>query len=334
VSREEVPARREPRGLEVTRGAVVESRHVVHAAAGDGEKILATFGDGHRLTVYRSCSKVLQAYPVVVSGAADRYGLGPRELALACGSHTGTEEHVAVVADMLARAGLGVEHLQCGSHAPRDAAAARRLREAGQRPSALHHNCSGKHAAMLLRCRHQGWPEDTYLDPAHPHQSEVHAVVAGYAGLDPARTPVVVDGCSAPIFAVPLSAMARSYALLVQGRGPDGRPSATAARLVRAILDHPDMASGPGFLDTEFIRAARGEYVAKIGAEAVYAVAHVPTGRALAFKVEDGNMRAVPAALFDLLTALDWPVPAGLESFARPEVTTLRGARVGEIRPA
>jgi L-asparaginase II len=158
-------------------------------------------------------------------------------------------------------------------------------------------------------------------------------VVAGYAGLPPGGVPVVLDGCSAPVFAVPLSGMARSYAWLAQGRGPDGRPSTTAALLVEAILAEPDMASGPGFLDTEFMRAACGDYIAKIGAEGVYTIGHVPTGHGLALKVEDGNMRAVPPALFDLLAELGWPVPDGLDRFARPELTTLAGARVGEIRP-
>jgi L-asparaginase II len=333
VSEGSGPARRPPRGVEVTRGGVVESRHAVHAAASDGQRLLGSYGDAGWLTVYRSSSKVLQAFPLVRSGAADRYGLGPRELAVACGSHAGTAAHVEVVTGMLARAGLTVDHLQCGAHEPRDGASARALRESGARPTAAHHNCSGKHAGMLLRCRHEGWPVENYLDPGHPHQVDTHGVVAGYAGLATEDVPVVLDGCSAPVCAVPLSAMARSYALLAQGRGPDGAPSPHAGRLVQAILSEPDMAAGPGLLDTEFIRAGQGAYVGKIGAEGVYAAAHLPTGRGLAFKVEDGGMRAVPAALFDLLEALGWPVPPGLSKFARPGLTSLRGIPVGEIRP-
>ncbi|MBI5836018.1 MAG: asparaginase [Candidatus Eisenbacteria bacterium] len=324
----------DPRVLEVTRGALVESRHVVHAAASDGARLIATFGDPHRVTYYRSASKVFQAFPLVESGAADHFGLGPRELAIACGSHSGTALHVATVLDMLSRAGLGVEHLQCGTHAPTDAAAARELADSGRKPTAACHNCSGKHAGMLLATRFRGWPVETYLDPEHPHQVEIRRIVADYAGMGPGDVAVAVDGCSAPVFAVPLLSMAHSYARFIRGLGPDGAPSATVARLLDAVRAEPDMVGGPGKLDTEFMRASGGGYIVKIGAEAVYCVGHVPTGRGLAFKVEDGNMRAVPAALFDLLGALGWPIPAGLERFARPEVRNFRDRVVGEIRGA
>lgn len=322
-----------PRVIEVTRGEGVESLHRVRAAVSDGEQILEVFGDAEAPTFYRSCSKPMQAWAVVESGAADRFGLSSRELALACGSHSGTPAHTGAVLEMLRRGGLEVQNLQCGVHPPRDEAALAALAEAGESPSALHHNCSGKHAGMLLRCQHEGWPVDSYLNPLHPHQVQLRSVIAGYAGMKPEEVLVAIDGCSAPVFGVPTTAMARSFARLAQGRGPDGGPSESTARIVQAMRTHPDMVGGPGRFDTEFMWAAEGDYLVKIGAEGVYGVGHIPTGRGLAFKIEDGNGRAVPVALLDLLDALRWPIPEGAEPFVTEVVTNFRDLDVGLIRP-
>ena len=326
--------RHEPRVIEVTRGDAVESRHVVHAAVSDGTDLVAAFGDPDRLTHYRSAAKAFQAWPLVVSGAADHFSFGPREIAVACGSHSGTAVHTATVAGMLSRCGLGAGHLLCGKHVPFDEPTAAEMAARGEAPSALHHNCSGKHAGMLARCVHQGWPVGNYIDPAHPHQVEIRAVVAAYAGIPPGDVHVAIDGCSAPVFAVPLVGIARSFARLARALGPDGNPAPAMARIRDAMRAHPEMVGGPDRLDTDVMTAASGDYVVKIGAEAVYGVGRVSTGLGLAFRIEDGGMRAVGPALADLLRALEWPVPPGLERHFRPPVTNYRDLVVGEIRPA
>ncbi len=322
-----------PREVRVWRGLVLESCHQVHAAVHDGTRLLAGFGDAHRRTFYRSASKPFQATPLVRSGAADRFGLTREELAMACASHTGTPRHTQLVAGMLRKGGLVPGQLQCGSHPPYDPASWASMQREGITPNELHENCSGKHAGMLLRCLHEGWPLETYLHPGHPHQRDILGVIAGYAGEDPAGVTVGVDGCSAPVFAVPLSGMARSWARFAAGLGPGGQACATAVRLRDAMRMEPFLVGGPGRLDTDLMTAAAGEYVVKIGAEAVYCVGHLPSGRGLALKVEDGNARAIGPALHDLLTELGWPVPAGLEAHFQPVITTERGARAGRIGP-
>lgn len=322
-----------PRVIEVTRGGLVESSHLVRAAVSDGGRLLELFGDAARPTFYRSCSKPMQAYWLLESGAADRFGLTTREIALACGSHSGTGAHTSTVKLMLERGGLTERDLQCGVHPPRDESTLEAMRISGEPPNALHHNCSGKHAGMLLACQHAGWPVENYLDPAHPHQIRLRAAIAAYAGMPPEQVGVAIDGCSAPVFAVPVSGMAQSFARLAQGLGPGGEPSGSVGRIRDAMRTHPDMVGGPGRLDTEFMWAAGGDYIVKIGAEGVYGVGHLPTGFGLALKVEDGNTRAVSVALFDLLETLGWPVPAGLDAFAFPMVTNFRDIEVGVIRP-
>ena len=316
----------------VTRGGRTESLHLGAVAVADGRGALhAASGDPSLVTYLRSAAKPIQALVVVESGAADAFGLGPRELAVIAGSHSGEPAHVAAVQDILAHCGLGEEALQCGAQAPlaRDAAAA--LAAAGEAPRAIHHNCSGKHAGMLAVCVHRGWPRDRYPDAAHPLQHLVKNAIADLSGLQSDEVGVGVDGCGVPTFAVSLRAMARLFAELA---APLDLPAARATALDRvraAMCAHPHLVAGSRRLDTDLLQVAAGGVVVKGGAEGVHC-AGLPTERlGLALKVADGAARATGPALLGALAALAALDPEPLAALARHARPTLRNSRGQEV---
>ncbi|ADU50389.1 L-asparaginase II [Thermaerobacter marianensis DSM 12885] len=328
--------------VEVTRGGWVESRHDGHAVVVDKQgQIVAALGDPGHVSFLRSSLKPFQALAVVASGAPDAFGFTDAEIALMCGSHAGEPEHVAAATSMLAKLGLGPDHLACGPHPLTSPAARRALAETGMEPTRVHNNCSGKHAGMLALARHRGWPVEGYHRPDHPVQQEVRALVAALTGLSPGGPDwhEAVDGCGVVTFALPLVAVARMFRYL--GR-PDLLPADLAHlapaldRIRRALVAHPTMIRGAGQFDTEVIRATGGAWIGKVGAEGYYA-AGLATGHALALKIADGQDRARPVAVLALLERFGL-LPPGAEAlkerWARVPVTNTRGEVVGEIRPA
>lgn len=330
--------------IEVVRGSVVESRHRAMIAAVDpaGHR-LVSFGDTARVTYLRSAAKPFQAIPLVASGAAHHFQLERRELALICGSHSGEPIHTEVVAGILQKIGLTADALGCGLHPPLDKATAKRVGDAGL--TVLHHNCSGKHAGMLALARFRRQDVTTYLDPTHPVQREILGAIARFAGMTPEEIFVGIDGCSAPTFAVPIERMALMYARLVNpDMVPlDGADAEAAREIVRAMTEHPDMVGGSSHrLDTQVMQRAPERWVAKVGAEGVFAVgvfpsARYPHGLGIAVKIEDGDdRRARDATVVEALDQLGLLTPALREAFApyrRVPLTNHRGRVVGEIRP-
>jgi L-asparaginase II len=313
-----------------TRGGYAESEHRLLWCAVDaaGTVLAAGDRDAPQQGVFpRSAVKPLQALPAVRAGVLERFGLADRHLALACASHGGTERHVAVVAEMLAAAGLSEDQLACGPLDPRDPEAAMHRRARGEMPSRIVHNCSGKHALALARCVHEGWPVETYVDPGHPGQRAMHAAVAAAAGLAPSQVPFGGDGCGMPAFQLPLGALARAFAALASGGlGPGGD------RVAGAMRAEPALVAFDGALDTELMRAGDG-VVAKVGAEGVLAVG-CPDGRGLAIKVADGAMRALdPAGVVLAREVLGLPArESALAALERPAVVNSRGEVVGAGR--
>jgi L-asparaginase II len=322
--------------IEVRRGGRIESRHrVTFALADPAGRLVAGGGDPAAPIFPRSAIKPLQALALVESGAAERFELDDAELALACASHSGEPCHVDGVARWLARLGLGERHLACGAHAPLDEAAARGLVEAGERPSALHNNCSGKHAAMLTLARHQDQPPDGYLEPDHPVQHQIAATLAAMAGLRTVAEPAI-DGCGVPTWPLPLAALAAAMARLGDPGGLEPSRARACLRITAAMAAHTQLVAGTGRACTRVMEALP-EVIVKAGAEGVYAAAWPARGLGLALKVEDGAGRAAPVALLALLAAagaLDPAARAALETVARPLLRNHAGRVVGEIRPA
>ncbi|MFN7965826.1 MAG: asparaginase [Acidobacteriota bacterium] len=314
----------------VTRGGLVESVHhgLVVIAPPRGHLEIAVGNPATKL-ILRSAGKPFQVAALVESGAADVFGLTDQELAIAIGSHGGAPEHVAAVTSLMDKCGISDAMLGCGIHPPFDKGA----RVIGGRIgyTVRQNNCSGKHAAMLAGCLHLGLPTDRYLDPQHPWQLRIGALVARHAAIDPSEIETVTDGCSAPSFVLPALAAARAYAALAEGSDP-------ALRRVRdAAQADPLMIAGEGRLETDLMRAAPRRLIAKSGAEGVYALAlQTDAGpRGVVLKIADGDeRRARNRVAIDLAAtslSLDAAIIDTLVATHLPSITTLRGVVVGDV---
>jgi L-asparaginase II len=316
--------------IEVTRGPLVESWHrgAVAVAAPSGARALR-LGDVERLVYPRSAVKALQALPLIETGAADRFGFGAAEIALACGSHAGTERHTHLAATMLERAGLSESALGCGVHAPLGASAANALIKAGEAPSQLHNNCSGKHAGMLATAVHLKEPIKGYWEAGHPVQARVHEALVDISGLPLGDDVRGFDGCSVPNWAMPLSAMARMFAKLVTGQGMTPERRAAVSRILDACWEFPDMVAGKSRADTVVMRALPRQVFMKTGAEGVYCGAFPELGLGFALKIDDGAKRAAAGAAISLVERL-YPAARGLMPVGA--LKTWRGLEVGVVR--
>ena len=282
--------------IELTRGALVESVHTgALAIARPNGELVASIGDIHRPIFPRSATKAFQALPLLETGAADRYGFGNRELALACASHSGTPEHAALAASMLARAGRDVSALGCGEHVPMHDDSAYILRHAGQKPTALNNNCSGKHSGMIATCAHCGDPIENYLSLTHPHQIRIARALEDFTHTPMSAANSGIDGCSAPNWAIPLANLARGFATLITGDGLSKQRAEYCRRITSACMAEPHLVAGPGRLDTTAMKALSGRVFLKTGAEAVYAGAFPELGLGFALKIDDGTKRASEA---------------------------------------
>ena len=317
--------------VETFRGGTLECVHFGAVAVTDTQgKLLAQAGDGHWTTFTRSTLKALQALPFVQAGGPAHFGFGPREVALLCASHSGEPMHVAEVQSMLDKSGLDYKRLQCGCHVPYyvDAGVGPPPEHVDER----HHNCSGKHTGFLAACVQKGWPLHNYLAPAHPLQQAIRADVARATGLAPEQLKAGTDGCSAPNYAMPLANLARGYARLASGAA-DTEFGASFAQLSGAMTDNPDLVSGTGRNDLAFMRAGRGDWVTKVGADGVQAFASKSRGQAFALKISDGNKVALHAATIAVLEQLGW-MDARQREELRPwrseSIANGRGTRIGE----
>ena len=319
----------------VTRGDATESIHYGSVAVVDREgRLLFAAGDPSTLTMTRSALKPLQAVPLVAAGGIERFGFSVEQTALLCASHSGEPRHVTAVADMLRRAGCSPEELQCGVHPPLFYVARDELPPAGVAFSPLQHNCSGKHSGMLAYCRHCGLPTETYLARDHPLQQAIRQAAAHLTGVAESSLVAGIDGCSAPNYGVPLSALARAYARLAGGE--DIRYGRAPGLLAEAMTAHPEMVSGERRNDLILMRAGRGDWVTKVGAEGVQALGVRSRGWGIGLKVADGNARGLhPAtvAVLEQLGLLDDERRTELSSWREPEIRNYRGIVTGRVEP-
>lgn len=319
---------------EIRRGPLTESRHLGHAVICDAAGgIVSAWGNRQERVYPRSSAKMIQALPLVESGAADAFGLTSEQLALACASHNGADIHTGRVRAWLAALGLGEADLRCGPQMPDDEAARNALIRAFEEPCQLHNNCSGKHAGFLTLAAHLGAGPD-YIDPAHPVQ---RAVLAAFEEATGEESPGYgIDGCSAPNFITTVHGMGRAMAAFAAAReGADARQTAMA-RLRQAMIAHPALVAGEGRACTELMRAATEPVALKTGAEGFFVAILPERGLGIALKVADGAARAAEctiAALLVRLGALDADHPAA-RRFCDAPVLNRRGVETGRIVPA
>lgn len=327
----------EPLQIEVTRGALVESVHRAHAAVVDAAgRVLYAAGDPGRVTFLRSSAKPLQALAMAESGAPESFGLTDREIAVMCASHAGEPFHVAAVQSILQKIGLDEGALACGTHAPGHGPSAAALVRAGESPRKIHNNCSGKHASMLTLCRHEGWQIEGYTAPDHPVQVRLRRVLAEMAGVETDDVYVAVDGCNAPVFAIPLRHIARAFARLARPAAVPPERENAIKRISRAMRAHPEMVDGTGGFTTNLMDVAGDNVVSKSGAEGLFCAGALAQGWGIAIKMEDGSARGHPILVPELLAALrviSAEQSERLRELHAPRVLNTAGVTVGEMRP-
>ncbi len=324
--------------VRVWRGGAVESVHRgAWCLVDETGAVLAGAGAHDAPFFARSAVKSLQVLPLLESGAAERFSFSDEELALAIASHAGETCHTDRVAALLERLGLSVRDLLCGAHPPLDERTREDLRARGEAPSALHNNCSGKHAGFLALARHLGSPPESYLDPEGAGQELVRVALAEMTGQRASALVLGIDGCSAPTYRLPLRALALAFARIAN---PEVLPRARAEharRLTDIAARHPVLIGGSTKrLDTELLHASRGRLFPKIGAEAVHAIGVVGGKRGLAVKIDDGGTRALHALVPALLERLGLARPEELERLQPWREWTLRnhaGLEVGRLEP-
>ena len=308
--------------VERRRGGIVESTHEIHAAVvGADGRLMAAVGNPDLVTFWRSAAKPFQALPIVLDGAADAFRLDDAELALACASHSSEPAQVERVRRMLAKIGCTEADLHCGPHPPLSEAVAQDYRARGVTLTAIHSNCSGKHAGMLALARHRGWPTTGYAVGDHPVQRRCLEEVARWTDVAVRDIGTGVDGCGVLCFALPLRRMALAYARLGAGADPAVR------RIRTAMLAHPELIAGAGRPCTEVMTASPGNVIAKVGAEGVYSAVIIEGSIGIALKVADGHTQAAVLALHAVLGELG----VGQGTAVRP-VRNSRGIVVGEMR--
>jgi L-asparaginase II len=302
---------------------VVESIHLGDVAVADADgRVVASVGDPATIAFARSSMKPLQA---AVSLSLAGEGIPDQEVAVMCASHNGEDVHVRTVGSLLGRVGLGFDALRTPASLPLDQESARTVPE----PSPELHNCSGKHAGMLVASTRRGFDLTSYPEPDHPLQREVLAAVVRASDQEPGT--VGIDGCGVPVHALRLASMATLYARLADPeRLGDLEPF--ARRALTAMGTHPYLVAGRDRVCTALMEAVP-TVVVKAGAEGLICAALPERGLGVAVKVGDGSARAADPALLRALTLLDALDEGTLESLrpiARPSVLG-GGSPVGDL---
>ena len=330
-----------PRLLVVRRGQEEESFHRGRAvvATATRETVLS-IGNIEAPVFPRSAIKPIQAIPLVASGAAETFGLSDAEIALACGSHSGSPLHVAAAKSILKKIGSSQNDLECGVHWPLDSDESRALAARGGEPTVLHNNCSGKHCGFLAVGAVHGLDVAGYPNASHPIMREVTDAISLLTGVTLNEAQACIDGCAIPAFSMPLVSVATGFARLGTGEGLSAVFTSSVARIRSAVAHNPIMLSGAGRFDTCVTAECQGEVFVKSGAEGVMAASIPALSYGLAVKIDDGAQRAATAVMANLLleilqkhelaTAKAMEV---LQSYARFPLRNWNGTTVGLVEP-
>jgi len=324
--------------VEVTRGEMVESRHRGMAVVVDGDgSVVMSLGEVETPVFPRSAVKSMQALPLVETGAADRYGLGEKELALTCSSHSGEPGHMQLAGEIAGRAGLGEADFECGCHWSFETKVLIDQVRAGDKPDQLGNNCSGKHAGFLCLACHAGVDHHGYVEYDHFVQASIRDVMADLTGTEHGHDNCGIDGCSIPTYAAPLKNIAHGFARMASGTGLGPERAKAAKRLMSACMAEPWFVAGTGRACTELMSVAPGRIFAKTGAEGVFCATLPEKGYGIALKCEDGSTRGAEAMIGGVLAKLfadDEEVSAKLTDWSNKSLRNWKGTEVGRIRPA
>lgn len=332
--------------VEITRGNLVESIHYGSVAIAENNGETKTYGDANSSFFLRSSAKPFQALALFEHEGARIFNLSLQEVAILCSSHSGTDEHVAVLKGLQKKIGIEEKDLQCGIHPPYDRNTQEQLLLRGEKPTPLRHNCSGKHTGMLALAKILGAPLEGYLSIEHPVQQMILKTFSEMCDIPMNNIELGIDGCSAPVFAIPLSNAAMGFARLADP-GLFSQTRAEACRLIyQAMTDNAEMVAGPERFDTVFMKAMQGRAMSKIGAEGYLAIA-IPgngdnpqrRGLGITIKISDGDLehRATPVAALEILRVMGILRPEeslNLTAFNQRDLKNWRGITIGAIRPS
>ncbi|WP_343207578.1 asparaginase [Aliiroseovarius lamellibrachiae] len=321
--------------VEIWRGDFMESQHLGHAVVCNTQgEIVESWGNPDEVILPRSSAKMLQALPLVESGAADAAGLTTEQLALSCASHQGAAIHTDRVRAWLGDLGLGNDDLCCGPQMPDDRPAKKALICADESPCKIHNNCSGKHAGFLTLAQHLGADQADYVNPDHAVQQAAKLAFEEVTGMD--SPGYGIDGCSAPNHATSLHGMARAMASFAGAQSGRSTRDTAMVRLREAMMLHPELVAGEGRACTEIMRALPGRVAVKTGAEAFFIAILPEQGLGVALKINDGSTRASECAIAAILARLGVADAADpmIKKRLNPRVLNFAGLDTGEIRPS
>lgn len=330
-------ASKQPLVVEVLRGSVVESVHqVMVVVVNEIGSVTNYWGNPQFLTVPRSAIKMLQALPLIESGAADKFGLEEKHIALACSSHRGEKDHVAALAQWNEKVGIKESDYVLGPHMPSDEVSSHELIRKGQKPGVLHNNCSGKHSGIITTCKHLGEDPAGYDKYEHNAQKRLRKILTETMKVDYSKVAYGTDGCGIPTYAVPLQSLAAGMSVFINSKEATPRKQA-AERIIHAMRTYPFYVSGSGSFNTDIIEKSQGRAIIKGGAEGVYCGVLTEKKVAFAIKVADGATRAsqiVAATLLLQLGGLNENEFKALSKHTQPVITNWKGDVVGQIRIA
>ena len=332
--------------VEATRGNIVESIHfgAISIADKDGN-LVASAGDPNLVTFLRSSSKPFQVLPLIERGGVEKFDLTEEEVSVMCASHIGTDKHVAVVTQIQDRLGIKESDLLCGTHLPYDSATQQAMLLRGEAPTPRRHNCSGKHTGFLAHALIRDLSFEDYVNIDHPLQKTVIAAFAEMCDIDEESIEFGIDGCSVPVFAIPLQQAARGFARLADPSDLHPELAAACKVVTHAMYTHPDMVSGPGQFDTRLMEVGKGKFVVKGGAEGYQSITVMPNAitagspaLGLTHKVADGDRRGrarpvIGVEILRQLGALSDEEYAELADFHIKKITNARNLEIGDLRP-
>jgi L-asparaginase II len=328
----------DPIAVEVTRGPAVESAHAGAMCIVDvSGMVLASTGDINRAVFPRSSVKLIQALPLIETGAADALDFSNEELALICGSHTGETKHTELVSKILKKVQLDENALECAPQWPRRGEDKAALNKLDKEPSRLHNQCSGKHAGFLCLADHNDWPVEGYAKADHPAQKLIRQTMEELTGKLHKSEMQGADGCSMPTYALPMKTLAYAFSRLATGSGLTKERLAAVRRLMRACQLHPELASGQDMFDASVMKTLGSRIYLKSGAEGIICASLPSMGLGIIVKCTDGAERAARVMMGSVIEAL---IPLAeqerraLNPVFYPAITDMAGEPVGQLMPS
>lgn len=321
---------------QVYRGELIDLTHIGHlAVVNEKGELLYWVGNPKRVTYIRSSAKPIQALVALESGAVDAYEISEEELALFCASHNGEEIHTKTIKNILNKAELGVEFLQCGTHPSLNPLVAKELEQKGDKLDNANSNCSGKHSGMLISAQYKNEDLDSYLNLNHPVQQRILQTLSEICEYDKKKIIIGTDGCGVPVHALPLDVYAHGVAKLAKPEVFNNQRAANVKRVIKAMVKFPHMVAGRDRLCTDLMKVTKGKLFAKLGADGYYAVGIIGKGIGMTFKAEDGRIPIVEALAVHTLYRLGYLTQEefdSLEKYHKIEVKNHRGETVGKTK--